>query len=115
LTETVQQINLRTLGVETAAFPAVVGPFNYFDARAARLNQSVLDLVHLRNLRSASESVVAAKHAARDARDLVALAVGGAYLQLIASNARIAAATAQVDSSQAVYQQASDRLKAGVA
>ncbi|MGA3186569.1 MAG: TolC family protein [Bryobacteraceae bacterium] len=115
VSENVQQINLRTLGVEIASFPAVVGPFNYFDARAARLNQSVLDFVRLGNLRSANENVAAAKHAARDARDLIVLAVGGAYLQLIASNARIAAAMAQVDSSQAVYGQAAARLHAGVA
>ncbi len=115
VSENVQQINLRTLGVETASFPAVVGPFNYFDARAARLNQAVLDFVRLGNLRSASENHAAARHAAQDARDLIVLAVGGAYLQLIAANSRIEAAKAQVDSSRAVYQQAADRLQAGVA
>jgi len=115
LSENVQQINLRTLGVSISSIPSVVGPFNYFDARAGRLNQSVLDFVRLGNLRSANENVAAAKHAARDARDLIVLAVGGAYLQLIASNARIAAAMAQVESSRAVNKQASDRLTAGVA
>jgi outer membrane protein TolC len=115
VTENVQQINLRTLGVSLASLPSVVGPFNYFDARAARLNQTILDFVRLRNLKSANETVLATKFSARDARDLIVLAVGGAYLQLIASNARIAAAQAQVDSSRAVYQQATERLKAGVA
>jgi outer membrane protein TolC len=66
-------------------------------------------------LRSASETVTAAKQSARDARDLIVLAVGGAYLQLTASNARITAAEAQVNSSQVVYRQAVARFEAGVA
>jgi outer membrane protein TolC len=110
-----QQLNLRTLGVSLPSIPSVVGPFNYFDARAARLNQTLLDFVRLGNLRSAREQVAAAKHAGRDARDLIVLAVGGSYLQLIASNARIAAASAQVDSSKAIFAQATSRLNAGLA
>lgn len=45
--ETVEQLNLGTLGVETASFPPVAGPFNFFDARAARVTEAV-DLVRLR-------------------------------------------------------------------
>ncbi len=114
VTETVEQLNLRTLGVEVAGIPSVVGPFNFFDARAARLNQAVFDLVRLGNLRSATENVKSASLAAKDARDLVVLAVAGSYLQIIATNARIAAATAQVESSQAIYKQAVDRLRDGL-
>lgn len=115
VTENVVQSNLRTLGVNVPGIRPIVGPFNYFDARAGRLNQTIFDFVRLGNLRSASETVSAAKESARDARDLIVLAVGGAYLQLTANNARIAAAQAQVDSSQAVYQQAAARLQNGVA
>jgi outer membrane protein TolC len=115
VTENVDQINLKTLGVNVPGIRAVVGPFNYFDARAGRLSQTIFDFVRLENLRSAGETVSAAKQSARDARDLIVLAVGGAYLQLTANSARIAAAQAQVDSSQAVYQQAAARLQAGVA
>lgn len=115
VSETVEQINLRTLGVETSSFPLAVGPFNFFDARAASVNQSVLDLVRLRNYRSAGEQVTSSIEAQRDARDLIVLAVGGTYLELIATGSRIAAARAQVDSSQAIFKQASDRLRAGLA
>lgn len=114
VSETVEQLNLRTLGVEIASVPSVVGPFNFFQAQAASLTQSVVDLVRLGNLRSATENVKSARLAARDARDLVVLAVAGSYLQLIATNGRIAAAAAQVESSQAIYQQAVDRLKDGL-
>lgn len=113
LTETIEQLNLRTVGVEIAGIPPVV-KFNFFDARAARLTQSVFDLVRIRNLRSAGEDVHASLELQRDARDLIVLAVAGLYLQLIATNSRVTAARAQVETSRAVFKQASDRLDAGL-
>jgi hypothetical protein len=35
----------------------VIGPFNFFDARAISLNQSIFDLVAIRNLHSATQNV----------------------------------------------------------
>jgi len=111
--ETVEQINLRTMGVEVASFPETVGPFNYFDARGT-FQQTVLDFVRLNNLRSARENVEAARQGFRNARDLVVLAVAGSYMQIIAINARVEAARAQVESSRAVNKQAVDRLRVGL-
>ena len=113
LTETLEQLNLRTLGVELSGIPPVVGPFNYFDARAARVTQAI-DLVRLGNMRAASENVNATRFAARNAEDLIVLAVAGSYLDIIATNARIEAAAAQVRTSEAIHQQAVDRLKEGL-
>ena len=112
--ETVEQVNLRTLGVELPGFPAVVGPFNYFDARAARVTQTVFDLVRLRNLRTTGENVKASRFSAQDARDLVVLAVTGSYLGITADQARIEAAQAQVTTDRSIYQQAVDRLRDGL-
>ncbi|HWC96143.1 MAG TPA: TolC family protein, partial [Candidatus Sulfopaludibacter sp.] len=114
VSETVEQINLRTLGVTESNFPLAVGPFNFFDARAARVTQAVFDLVRLGNLHTATENLKAAALAAKDSRDLVVLAVAGSYLEIIATSARIVAAQAQVNSSQAIYQQAVDRLREGL-
>jgi outer membrane protein TolC len=114
VSETVEQLNLRTLGVETPSFPPVVGPFNFFDARAARVSEAVIDAVRLQNWHTAAENLKVVTLAAKDARDLVVLAVSGSYLHLIATNARITDAEAQVKSSQAIYQQALDRLKDGL-
>jgi outer membrane protein TolC len=113
--ETEEQLNLRTLGVSVPGIPSVVGPFNFFSAQAASLQQSVLDFVRLSNWRTAKRNVESARQGARNARDLIVLAVGGSYLQLIATRARISAAEAQLRTSRAVYQQASDRLNAGLA
>ncbi len=51
---------------------------------------------------------------ARDARDLVVLAVGGTYLQVIAAKARVESARAQLATSNAVYQQAVQERAVGL-
>ena len=61
-----------------------------------------------------TENVKATQLSAKDARDLVVLAIGGSYLQVGAALARLNSARAQVDTAQAVYQQAADRNKAGL-
>jgi outer membrane protein TolC len=113
ISEEFERVNLRTQGVEVSTFPESV-QFNFFDARA-RLTQSVFDLVQLQNLHSADQSLRARVFSAKDSRDLVVLAVAGSYLQLTATQARIDATRAQVDTSQAIYKQAADRLEAGLA
>lgn len=118
LEETVEQTDLAASGlrIRTPQFsvPTVVGPFNFFDLRA-RLSQTVLDLTALNNYRSATESTRASQFALRDARDLVVLGVGGAYLQAIAAAARLDSAQAQLDTANALFQQSSQQRKAGVA
>ena len=114
VSEAFEKTNLRTLGVSLPIIPTAT-KFNYFDARAARLDQSVFDLVKIRNLQGAGENVQATIKAARNARDLVVLAVAGSYLQIVATRARADATAAQVVSFGAVYKQAADRLEAGLA
>ena len=78
------------------SIPTVVGPFAYFDARAY-LTQSVLDLKSLSNTHAASERIKSAQYTYKDARDLVVLSVGYAYLQAIADEAQIDSVSAQVE------------------
>jgi outer membrane protein TolC len=113
ISEQLERLNLRTRGVESTNFP-VTAQFNFFDARAARLNQTMFDLVRVRNLHSATENLRANLKSARNARDLIVLAVAGGYLQLIATRARVMAATAQVETARAIDRQAADRLSAGL-
>lgn len=114
ITEAFERENLRTLGVSLQSIPES-SKFNYIDARAARLQQTVLDIVKIDSLHSASESLKASLIAVRNTRDLIVLAVGGSYLQLISTNARVVAAKAQVETSRTIYQQAADRFNAGLA
>jgi outer membrane protein TolC len=114
ISEVYERVNLRTQGVETNTFPESV-TFNYYDARVARLKQTVFDVVKTDNLHSASESAQASMQQALNARDLVTLAVAGSYLQMLATTARISAAQAQVETARAIFQQASDRHALGLA
>jgi outer membrane protein TolC len=115
LAESLERVNLDAQGLRSPSIPGVVGPYNFFDARAISLNQSIFDLVAIRNLRGATQNVHAAQDSATDARDLVILAVAGTYLQIVTTQARVVSIRALVESERAVFQQASDRLKTGVA
>ncbi len=92
--------------------PSIVGPFAYYDSRVY-LTQSILDLKALNKTRAAAQDLQAAQYTAKDARDLVVLAVGYNYLQAIADISRIESVSAQVNTAQALYNQASDQVQAG--
>lgn len=116
ITETRQEINLEAPGFPAnkfAGFPIIVGPFNTFDARAF-VKSPIFNLSSLRRDRAAREDVQAAQYTYQDARNTVVLAAGNAYLLADAGKSQVAAAQAEVDTAQALYQQAVDRLHAGL-
>jgi outer membrane protein TolC len=119
LSETVQQTDLKAAGLRISSpfpgfgIPSVVGPFNYFDLRA-RLTQTVGDLTALNNYRSARETLRANEFFAQDSKDLVVLAVGGAYLQVIAAGARVNSAKAQLETADTLYQQTAQQRSVGL-
>jgi outer membrane protein TolC len=110
------KINLAELGFTFKfpgfSLPAAVGPFSYFDARAG-VSQSLFDWKSIQSERAARQSVKSAEYTYKDARDLVVLAVGYTYLQAIADEARVETAEAQVQTAQALSDQASDQVTAG--
>ncbi|HWO30067.1 MAG TPA: TolC family protein, partial [Candidatus Acidoferrum sp.] len=115
--ENVQTESLTALGLKSNVFPfpipRVIGPFNYFDARAS-LGQSIFNFHDLEQERAASERLKSAQYSYKDAREVVVLAVGNAYLLAIATAARIETADAQVINAQALYNKAADQQKAGL-
>jgi outer membrane protein TolC len=117
LQEDVQTLSLTALGLKGSVFPfpvpRVIGPFNYFDARA-NLTQSVFNFSDLQKERAASESLKSVQYSYKDAREVVVLAVGNAYLQAIATAARIETTEAQVANAQALFDKAVDQQKAGL-
>ncbi|MGC2549452.1 MAG: TolC family protein [Candidatus Sulfotelmatobacter sp.] len=117
LQEDVQTQSLTALGFKGNLFPfplpRVIGPFNYFDVRAT-VSQSIFNFRDIEQERAASERLKSAKYSYKDAREVVVLAVGNAYLLAIASAARIETADAQVRNAQALYHKASDQQKAGL-
>jgi outer membrane protein TolC len=113
--EDVQQTSLSALGLKIpiAGFPRVVGPFNYLDVRAF-LDQSVFNWNYIQKERAAAQSLKAAAYSYKDARELVVLVTGNAYLEAIAEAARVETAEAQVKTAQTLYDRSVDQQKAGV-
>ncbi|HTV56474.1 MAG TPA: TolC family protein [Terriglobia bacterium] len=114
-----QEINLEALGFPPSliksfpGFPIIVGPFTTFDARAA-VSAPVLNLSSLHQVHAAADDVRAAEYTYQDARNLVVLVVGNAYLLANSGQARVDSAQADVDTAQALYDQAVDRFHAGL-
>jgi outer membrane protein TolC len=117
VTENLQTTDLRAFGfkfnVPGFNIPTIVGPFSYVDLRA-HLSQTIFDYTALNNFRAMNDASRAARYSAQDARDLIVLAVGGAYLQVTAAKARLAAEQSEVTAANAVYQQSVQQLEQGV-
>ena len=119
LSETVEQTDLAALGLRISVpvpgfrIPSIAGPFNYF-ALQASLSQTVANLTAVDNYRSAQATARASQYSLQDGRDMVTLAVGGAYLQVLAAQARVDAAQAQLDTANAVFHQSTEQHQNGV-
>jgi outer membrane protein TolC len=116
VSQTAEQVNLRALGIkiDLPGVPVVVGPFGVEDARAY-WSQKIVDWNATQTFRASQQSLKASDYSYKNSRDLVVLAVANAYLQVISDRATVESQQAQVDTSRALYQRASDQRKAGVA
>jgi outer membrane protein TolC len=116
VSENVEQIDLRTRGINFHlpgfSTPAIVGPFDYTDARAYA-SFSVFDYGVRRSYRAAKESEKAAQLTAKEAHDLVVQSVVNAYLLVIAGSSRVEALRAQIETDQAIYDRTADQKRAG--
>jgi outer membrane protein TolC len=113
-----QKISLQALGFSGSLFPGatlprVIGPFSYFDARASA-TQRLFDWKSIEKYRSSVIGQNVAGYNLKDARDLVVLATGNAYLQAIATAARVETAQAQMETAKALYDKAAAQQQAGV-
>jgi outer membrane protein TolC len=119
LQDTEQQTNLAAFGLQFnvppssgLSIPTVTGAFNYFDLRA-QLTQSVVNLTARNNYRASQETLRASQLSVEDARDLVVLAVGGAYLRVIAAQARVESARSQLETANALHQKTLQQFQFG--
>ncbi len=110
-------MNLAAYGLNAVAgkfsgFPTVVGPFHYVQGQG-NINWNAFNLTDIRNYQALKELERASRFDLRNARELVVLAVGGTYLQVIADAARVESQKTQVTYAQAVYDQSAAQLSAG--
>lgn len=115
VSETAEQIDLAALGFRFnfPGIPNVIGPVGVFQA-GAYLTQSLFDYHATERKRGASFNEKSVHYSLKNARELVVLAVGNAYLIALSGAARVATAQADVQTAQALYVKASDQQKAGV-
>lgn len=111
-TITVEQVNLAAFGLKFPGVKSVVGPFQVVDFRAY-LTQNVLNVAALQSYLASKHNFAAAKLTAEDARNLVVLTVGNAYLLCIADQARIDSVNAELKTSKLSFDQASAAHEAG--
>ena len=112
--EAVLQTDLAAQGLRIPHFPTVIGPYGYTDLRA-NLTASLVDLSALRNYLSARHNFTAAQLSAEDAREMVVLAVGNAYLLVLADEAHVESVEAELETAQHSLEQAIASHQAGTA
>ncbi len=110
--ETVMQVDLPAEGLRLPGFPTIIGPFGYTDVRAS-LNWSLVDVSSLRNYLAAKHDFAAAQLSAQDARDMVVLTVGNAYLLVLADESEVTSVEAQVATAKVSLDQAVEQHQAG--
>ena len=101
----VEQINLAAFGLKFPGLKPIIGPFQVVDFRAY-LTQNLVNVQALESYLAAKHNFQSAKLTAEDARDLVVLTVGNAYLLCIADGARIEAVNAELATSKVTLDQA---------
>jgi len=112
--EAVQQTDLPAEGLRLPGFPKIIGPYSYTDLRA-NMTWSVVNIKSLCDYLAARHNFDAAKLSAEDARDMVVLTVGNAYLLVLADETEVSSVEAQVSTAKVSLDQAVDNHKAGTA
>ncbi len=112
--ENFAQVDLPAEGLRIKGFPTIIGPFGYTDLRAT-LNWSLVDVSSLRNYMASKHDFAAAQLSADDARDMVVLTVGNAYLLVLADQTEVSSVQAQVKTSKVSLDQAQANHEAGTA
>lgn len=112
--ETLTQVDLPAQGLRIPGVPTIIGPFGFTDLRAS-LSWSIVNVSSLRNYLAAKHNFAAANLSAQDARELVVLTVGNAYLLVLADESEVSSVEAQVVTAKVSLDQAVANHEAGTA
>jgi outer membrane protein TolC len=107
------QADLPAEGLRIPGFPTIIGPFGYTDVRAS-LSWSLVNVASLRNYLAAAQ-LCRRTVSAEDARELVVLTVGNAYLLVLADETQVSSVEAQVATAKVSLDQAVANHQAGTA
>jgi outer membrane protein TolC len=112
--EVEMQADLAAQGLRIPGFPTIIGPFGYTDLRAS-LSWSLVDVKSLRTYFATRHNLNSAELNAQDARDMIVLTVGNAYMLVLADEGRVTSVQAQGATSKISLDQAVANHEAGIA
>ena len=116
--QTYEQFSLKSINLALPPqsgvhLPPASGQFGYSEARVTA-ESPVLNLALLDRYRQQKAFEAASALASKDARDVVVFAVGAAYFQVVASQARLETAQAALASARQLDHQVADQFKSEV-
>lgn len=111
--QNLNQLSTAAIGLKTRAIPLSTGQFSYQESYIT-FSHNGLNLETAYRLRAAQHTVAADKYSLEDAGDVVVLAVGTAYLQVVASQSRLETAEAQLDVARTLEDQTANQVRSGI-
>jgi outer membrane protein TolC len=114
LRQNLNDLNRVAIGLKIPGLPAATGQFSYQEAYLS-FSDTGLNLSSFYQYRASKQDVEAQRLSLEDAGNVVALAVGTAYLQVEASVARVETANAELDSARELEALALNRVQSGLA
>ncbi|HEY2497665.1 MAG TPA: TolC family protein [Candidatus Angelobacter sp.] len=114
LRQNLDDLNRVAIGLKIPGLPAATGQFGYQESYLT-FSDTGLTLDSLYRYKAAKQTAEAQKLQLDDAGNVVALAVGTAYLQVESSEARVETAKAELDSAKELEAQALNRVASGLA
>ncbi|HTX76801.1 MAG TPA: TolC family protein [Terracidiphilus sp.] len=112
--ESEMQTDLAAEGLRFPGFPTIVGPFGFTDIRAS-LAWSAVNVKSLHSYLASKHDFRSSQLSAEDARQLVILTVGNAYLLVVADETQVESVQAQVATAKVSLDQAVASHEAGTA
>jgi outer membrane protein TolC len=114
LGQNLNQLSAVALGLKNPNVPVSTGQFSHQESYVA-FSDTGLNLNSLYLYHASQQAVEAQRFSLEDARNVVVLAVGTAYLQVQASASRVETAQAELDVARELENQAADRVRSGLA
>jgi outer membrane protein TolC len=114
LRQNLDNLNRVAIGLNIPGLPAATGQFGYQESYLT-FSDNGLNLDSMYRYRASKQAAEAQRLQLDDAGNVVALAVGTAYLQVQSSEARVETAKAELESARELEAQALNRVSSGLA
>ena len=111
--QNLDQLSTVAIGLKAPGIPASTGEFSYQESYLT-FSDTGLNVENAYRLRAARQSAEASRFSLQDARDVVVLAVGTAYLQVITSQSRLETAKAQLEVARTLEDQTANQVRSGI-